>query len=82
MRARILDPRRNGCAGNCKTIEGVLMPCREGKISGGRFLLRWIAIIGFSGSILILLGITIGGDGRKSALYPIRSDNRLANDRF
>ena len=37
------------------------MPCREGKLSGGAFFIALDINHWFSGSILILLGITIGG---------------------
>jgi len=37
-----------------------LMPCRGGKLSGGAFFIALDINHWFSGSILILLGITIG----------------------
>jgi len=45
-----------------------LMPCRGGKLSGGAFFIALDINHWFSGSILILLGITIGETDESSRL--------------
>ena len=53
------------------------MPCREGKISGGAFFIALDSNHWFSGSILILLGITIG-ETDESPHLPDKASQPLA----